>query len=353
MKTIVVILMALMLALGTMACTSSETAQTESEATQEPAATEEPAAETETETDATVEESFLPEGYVPGDILISSGPAGGNWNAMGASFSEAITRAGGKASYVVGGGTQNVIAVGDGAATVAFCNLFAMLSAYNGDDPYTRQYTDVVTLMALDTNLIYLLVPANSDITGVADLEGKTVAVSSVGTTAYTCAMNVLTAAGLDPENDLTIRPGSMSEGADLMKDRLIDAFLIMTGVTNSTIMDICTSLDVKILDIDDTILQNLLDMNPGYHTFTLPADSFNGQTEDVNTIASDAALICSASMSDEDAYWITKAIVENFDYIQSANAWLSNCTVESMSDTGNITMHPGAIQYFSEVLGD
>ena len=206
--------------------------------------------------------------------------------------------------------------------------------------------------MALETNMLYLIVPAGSPITCVADLKGKTVAVSSVGSNAYNCAIDALIATDLDSQNDLSLRPGSMSEGADMMKDRLVDAFLIMTGISNSTIMDICTSLDVTILSLEETTQNNMLDANIGYRTLTLPAGSYKGQTEDVHTITSDNTLICDKDMSEEEAYWITKALVENFDYIKTANGWLSFCTVESLASTGKIPLHPGAARYYEEVLG-
>lgn len=358
LRTILSLIMALAMAACVFGCAKEEPAP----AAEEPAATEEAAAPAESESAAepsaevsgeNTEGSFLPEGYVPPDILIVSGPSGGNWNAMGASFSEAMNRAGGKASYIVGGGTQNVIAVGDGSATVGFCNQFGLDSAYKGTDPYTRVYDDVVALMALETNMLYLIVPAGSPITCVADLKGKTVAVSSVGSNAYDCAVDALVATGLDPEADLTLRPGSMSEGADMMKDRLVDAFLIMTGTSNSTIMDICTSLDVDILSLEESTQQNMMDANIGYRKLTLPAGSYQGQDEDVYTITSDNSLICDVDMPEEEAYWITKAIVENWDYIKTANGWLSDCTLETLSNTGKVALHPGAARYFEEVMGE
>lgn len=342
-KSALSIVMVMVLAICTFGCTGatpSEQPSNEQQALAEQAASE------------FAGSSFLPEGYIPNDILISSGPAGGNWNSMGASFSEALIRAGGKASYIVGGGTQNVIAVGDGSATLGFCNQFCLDTAYKGNEPYTRKYDDVVALMALETNMLYLIVPAGSPITCVADLKGKTVAVSSVGSNAYNCAIDALIATDLDIQKDLSLRPGSMSEGADMMKDRLVDAFLIMTGISNSTIMDICTSLDVTILSLEETTQNNMLDANIGYRTLTLPAGSYKGQTEDVHTITSDNALICDKDMSEEEAYWITKALVENFDYIKTANGWLSFCTVESLASTGKIPLHPGAARYYEEVLG-
>lgn len=284
---------------------------------------------------------------IPKSLVLSSGPSGGNWYSMGAVFAEVLTNAGTQCSSEAGGGTQNIIAVGEKQSDIAFCNLFAMLDAYEAKEPYTREYKDVITLMSLETNLMYLIVPADSAIAGVKDLKGKTVAVSSVGSTAYTMAMDVLKCAGLDPEKDLTIKAASMSEDADLMKDRLADAFLIMTGVSNATLMDLAQSIDVKFVDLEEDVRKAMADLNPGYFDFQHPAGTYKGEDKGFITSCSKGALICSADMSEEEAYWITKTLVEHFDDIKATCAWLSAVTPETMQDVGSLTMHPGAKKYF------
>lgn len=286
----------------------------------------------------------------PKSVIIASGPSGGNWYAAGAVFAEVLSGGGTAASSEVGGGTQNIVAVGDGTADIAFVNYFGLQDAYNGVDPFTRVYDDVITLMALGTNNLYLIVPADSSITGVHDLPGKTIAVSSVGTTAYTMAMDCLKCAGIDPEKDLTLKAGSMSEGADQMKDRLVDGFLIMTGPSNATLMDIATSVDVKFLDIEKDIRDAMMAMNPGYVEYEHPAGTYKGEDNGFMTCCSKEGILVNASMSENDAYWITKTIVEGFEDIKTACAFYANITLDDMQNVGKITMHPGAKKYFDEL---
>lgn len=77
-KSALSIVMVMVLAICTFGCTGatpSEQPSNEQQALAEQAASE------------FAGSSFLPEGYIPNDILISSGPAGGNWNSMGVSHS--------------------------------------------------------------------------------------------------------------------------------------------------------------------------------------------------------------------------------------------------------------------------
>ena len=75
---------------------------------------------------------------IPKSLVLSSGPSGGNWYSMGAVFAEVLTNAGTQCSSEAGGGTQNIIAVGEKQSDIAFCNLFAMLDAYEAKEPYTE-----------------------------------------------------------------------------------------------------------------------------------------------------------------------------------------------------------------------
>lgn len=113
------------------------------------------------------------------------------------------------------------------------------------------------------------------------------------------------------------------------------------------------TSLDIRFVSVDEDHQKTVVDSNPGYLEFTLPAGTYRGQNEDFHTVTSNAAMLCNSNMEDGVAYWITKTIAENLKDIQMANSWLSEVTVESMSETGRIEMHSGAKEYFEEVLGN
>lgn len=286
----------------------------------------------------------------PTELKISSGPSGGNWYAMGASFSDLLTRAGVPTSSVPGGGTQNIVAVGDGLADLGFCALASLNDAYAGAAPYDKKYDNVVMLMRLDSNPAYFIVPKDSPIKSIEELRGAKVAGPAPGTSSQQIIRDAFKAYGIDEEADLSLRRGSMSEGAELFKDRNVDAYVVTTGVGNATITDIATSLDVRFLSMSEEAIQKMIEANPGYMRMVIPAGTYRGQNEDIITVTSDAALIANKNMPDAHAEWIVRAIYENFQTLRDTHAWLRPVENEYLGISGGMPMHPGAVNFFESL---
>jgi len=285
----------------------------------------------------------------PKELIFSSGPSGGNWYAMGASFSDVLTRAGVPTSSVPGGGTQNIVAVGMGKADLGLCALASLDAAFKGAAPFDKPYSDIVMLMRLDSNPAYFIVPENSSIKDVSEIKGLKVAGPAPGTSSKMIISDVLKALGIDEEKDLDMRSGSLSEGAELFKDRNVNLYTVTTGIGNATIMDISTNIPVRFLSLSDEIINKMKEINPGYRKLIIPANTYKGQDKDVVTVTSDAALIANKNMPEAHAYWITKTLVERFGDIQQANAWLKTVNFEDMGISDGIPMHPGSIKLYQE----
>ncbi len=285
----------------------------------------------------------------PKELKISSGPSGGNWYAMGASFSDLLTKAGVPTSAVPGGGTQNIVAVGSGKADLGFCALASLNDAYKGAQPYDKQYKDIVMLMRLDNNPAYFIVHADSPIKDITQIKGKKVAGPAPGTSSQQIIGDVFKAYGISEEKDMSMRRGSMSEGAELFKDRNTDVYAVTTGIGNATIVDIATSVPVRFLSVPDEIINKMIAGNPGYSRVVIPAKTYRGQDQDIVTVTSDAALIANKNMPDDHAYWIVKTLSESFDTLRKTHAWLQPVKNESLGVAGSMPMHPGAQKYFTK----
>jgi TRAP transporter TAXI family solute receptor len=283
----------------------------------------------------------------PSQLIISSGPSGGNWYAMGAAFSDVLTKAGVPTSSVPGGGTQNIVAISIGKADLGFAALASLDAAYKGQKPFDKPYKDVVMLVRLDTNPVYLIVHANSPIKDVKDIKGYKVAGPAPGTSSQMIITDLLEVYGIDETKDIKLRRGSMSEGAELFKDRNVDVYAITTGLTNASIIDISTSVPVRFLPLSDAVINKMKEKNPGYRKLVIPANHFRGQDKELPTVTADAALIVNKNMPEEYAYWVAKTVAEKFDTLAQACSWLKSVKREDMGLSDGIPIHPGAKKYF------
>ena len=192
------------------------------------------------------------------------------------------------------------------------------------------------------------LVTSDPDIKTVADLRGKKVSIGAAGSGVYFNAMDVLAAAGLT-EADIQPQYQSFADSADALKDGKIDAAFIVAGPPTPAIQELCTTNTAYLVPIDGEVADNLMASCPYYTVHSIPAGTYEGQTEDVNTVTVKATLIVSASASEDDVYNLTKAIFDGIDTITAAHAKGAELSIENATSGMTAPFHAGAAKYFAE----
>ena len=87
----------------------------------------------------------------------------------------------------------------------------------------------------------------------------------------------------------------------------------------------------------------------PIFTDYVIPADTYKGQTTDVNTLTVKSMLCVSADMDEALAYALTKQIYENLDRVVLAHNVGKFITKETAMEAMPIELHPGAARYFNE----
>ena len=192
------------------------------------------------------------------------------------------------------------------------------------------------------------LVTMDPEIKSVADLAGKSVSIGAPGSGVYFNAVDVLAAAGLT-ENDIKPQYQSFADSADALKDGKIDAAFIVAGAPTPAITELCTTNNAYLVPIDGDVAAKLMADCPFYTTYTIPAGTYTGQTEDVTTVTVKATLIVSADASEEDVYKLTAAIFDNIDAITAENAKGAELSIENATSGMTAPFHAGAAKYFAE----
>ena len=198
-------------------------------------------------------------------------------------------------------------------------------------------YAESVQLVTMDPN-----------IKSVADLKGKAVSIGAPGSGVYFNAMDVLAAAGLT-EADINAQYLSFGDSADGLKDGKIDAAFIVAGAPTAAITELCTTNSAYLVPIDGDIAAKLMADSPFYTVYTIPAGTYNGQAEDVNTVTVKATLIVSASASEDDVYKLTKAIFDNVSAIAAENGKGAELSIDNATSGMTAPFHAGAAKYFAE----
>ncbi|MBE6966663.1 MAG: TAXI family TRAP transporter solute-binding subunit [Ruminococcaceae bacterium] len=192
------------------------------------------------------------------------------------------------------------------------------------------------------------LVTMDPAIKSVADLKGKSVSIGAPGSGVYFNAMDVLTAAGLT-EADIKAQYQSFADSADALKDGKIDAAFIVAGAPTPAITELCTTNSAYLVPIDGAVADALMASCPFYTVYTVPAGTYEGQTEDVKTVTVKATLIVNADATEEDVYNLTAAIFDNAEAITAENAKGAELSIENATSGMTVPFHAGAAKYFAE----
>ena len=160
--------------------------------------------------------------------------------------------------------------------------------------------------------------------------------------------MDVLAAAGLS-EADINPQYMSFADSTDALKDGKIDAAFIVAGAPTAAITELCTTNNAYLVPIDGEVAANLMSASPFYTTYTIPAGTYAGQTEDVTTVTVKATLIVSADASEEDVYNLVKAIFDNAAAIAQENGKGAELSIENATSGMTAPFHAGAAKYFAE----
>lgn len=192
------------------------------------------------------------------------------------------------------------------------------------------------------------LVTMDPEIKSVEDLAGKAVSIGAPGSGVYFNAVDVLEAAGLT-EDDISAQYQSFADSTDALKDGKIDAAFIVAGAPTPAITELCTTNDAYLVPIDGEIAEAMMEASPFYTVHTIPAGTYEGQEEAVDTVTVKATLIVSADASEEDVYNLTAAIFDNIDAISAENAKGEELSIENATSGMTVPFHAGAAKYFSE----
>jgi len=198
-------------------------------------------------------------------------------------------------------------------------------------------YAEAVQLLTMDP-----------EIKSVADLKGKNVSIGAPGSGVYFNAIDVLTAAGLT-EEDINPQYQSFGDSTDALKDGKIDAAFIVAGAPTPAITELCTTNTASIVPIDGDVAQALMSSSPFYTVYTIPAGTYEGQTEDIQTVTVKATLIVDAKASEEDVYKLTAAIFDNIEAITAEHGKGAELSIENATSGMTAPFHAGAAKYFAE----
>lgn len=222
--------------------------------------------------------------------------------------------------------------------------------AYNGTDLFEADgaVTSFSAMAGLYAEVVQIIARPDAGITSIADLKGKNISVGDAGSGVEFNAKQILDAYGISFD-DIGKQNLGFAASADAFKDGKIDAFFATAGAPTTAIMDLVSSQNILVLNIEKDKADALMSAHPFYTTFVIPGGTYTGVSDDVTTLAVKATFIVSNELSEDTVYNMTKALFESKDEIAEANVKGKELDLSYAVEGISIPFHKGAEKYFKE----
>ncbi|HDQ39553.1 MAG TPA: TAXI family TRAP transporter solute-binding subunit [Desulfonatronum sp.] len=214
----------------------------------------------------------------------------------------------------------------------------------------TTEYVNARTLGYLYGAPAQLVVRADAGIASAKDLAGKRVAVGNAGSGAALSAERFFRHMGLWDQ----ISPQFLgySPAAAAFKDRKIDAFWVLVGYPNASIIEAATQDNIALVNLhQDAEESGFYTAFPFYAQVEIPAGTYRGQDAAVVTFQ-DSTFWCANDKVDEEiVYQALKQIYspEGLQHMVTAHSAAREMSIENGLKGASVPLHPGALKFWTE----
>ena len=245
---------------------------------------------------------------------------------------------------------ENLNLLQAGRGEIAFTLGDSLSDAWKGNEDagFKAPLKKLRGIAAIYPNYIQVVARADSGIKTLADLKGKNVSVGAPKSGTELNARTIFAAAGITYKDLGKVEYLPFGESVELMKNRQLDATLQSAGLGVSSLRDLATSVDVVVVTIPADVIKKTND--PAYLPATIPANTYKGQTTDVQTAAVQNFLVTHEGVSDDVAYGMTKALWTSLDQLVAAHSAAKAINLKNALAGMPVPLHPGAEKYYKEV---
>lgn len=285
-------------------------------------------------------------------INILTGGTSGVYYPVGGAISQIYTKGIPEAKTQVQStkaSVENLNLLEAGRGELAFSLGDSVKAAAEGDEEagFPKPLENLRGIAATYPNFVQIVASEESGIKTLEDLKGKALSVGAPKSGTELNARAILEAAGMSYDDLGRVEYLPFAESVELMKNRQLDATLQSAGLGVASLKDLSTSIPITIVSVPAEVGES---MGDPFIPDVIPAGTYDGQEEDVPTVAIMNYLVTSSEVSDELAYQMTKQIYENLDALKAAHVSTENMDVKDALVGMSIPVHPGAQKYYDEV---
>ncbi|MEM1429642.1 MAG: TAXI family TRAP transporter solute-binding subunit [Pseudomonadota bacterium] len=285
----------------------------------------------------------------------STPPQGSVWNTMASVISGQARDSAGM-QFVVqpyGGNAQMMQAVNEALAEFSLNDVNDVITAVSGTGEYAAAMPNLRVVARINPFPVGLYVRADSGMTSVADLAGRSV---PSGWDAFPIARPhitaILAAGGLTWDDVDQVPVPELIRGSDDMASGRVDsAFFAVGGPKVAEVDASVGGVQFLTVEANDTTLEAIRAVRPAFYFAEVqPAPFRVGVPEAMKFVTWDNVLVAGAHVSDEQVAALLAVIFDERDAISAAYPPLGALNLETAYRAyPGVEYHPGAVAFFEE----
>lgn len=250
-----------------------------------------------------------------------------------------------------GGSVANVNGIKSGELDMGVVQSDVQYQAYNGTGNFEDEaYDKLRAVFRVHGEPLTILARADAGIETLDDLEGKRVNIGNPGSGQRNTMEVVMDAKGWTQDSFSLASQLDAAEMASALADNNIDAMAYVVGHPNGAIQEATTTVDSRLVALNDEDVQGIVDEYPYYSMSVIPGGLYKGNPDDVETFGVAATFVTDSDTSDEVVYQTVKAIFDNFDRFKQLHPAFANLDPQEMVTQGlSAPLHEGAARYYRE----
>ncbi|KJS32898.1 MAG: C4-dicarboxylate ABC transporter substrate-binding protein [Desulfatitalea sp. BRH_c12] len=302
---------------------------------------------------AVVAMSFAPAMAEQYSIKIGGGPTGGTFNTFSNAMSIYVPKAAPNiqaSSVGSGGSVENVKRVSSGETDFGMCYAVDSALAYKGQLPKdTNKYEGLRSVGYLYGAPAQLVVKGDGKIKTAMDLKGKRVAVGNAGSGAAASAERFFRHIGVWDKFKPTFM--GYSAAASAFKDGKIDAFWVLVGYPNASIIEASLQEKVNLLDVGIEAEKTAFYKEFAYSPTVVPAGTYGKDMPECKTFQDATILSANKDLPDELVYEVAKALWSEagMQAMVTAKNEFSEMNLKNNFSGSSVPLHPGAVKFWKE----
>lgn len=275
-------------------------------------------------------------------IVVATGPPGAVYREIGAAVATLLGQRLTNIEVVTvetGASHDNLILLEAGEAHLGLANLDSIL-----DTDVATPGSAVSAVGRLYDSFVHLVVPQESPVRQLADLEGLRVSIGAVNSGTEFTAEQIMDVTGVSPE---VVRL-DQAESAEALDSGGIDAMFSLTGLPTPAIAELAELRALRLVDLADTADAMAAAYPEAYFPATIPATTYTGIPA-CPTMSIPNLLLCRDDLPEDLVYVVTDSVYTGAARLAEQRPEAAQINVRTGISTGIVPLHPGAESWYRD----